>query len=94
MDPAALRAAPGRYTTVFQGNPIEHTVTAEGGSLWLKTPNWPAARQLHPASAARMHFFIRESEREYTFERDASGRVARIRVTGGGGPEIIAPRVD
>ncbi|HEX6371355.1 MAG TPA: serine hydrolase domain-containing protein [Longimicrobium sp.] len=92
MDPAALRDAPGRYRTVFQGDTIEYTVRAEGGSLTSQTRSWAEPRVLHPASATELRFFVRESEREYTFERDESGRIVRIRVTGGG-PEIVVPRV-
>jgi hypothetical protein len=91
LDPTMLRDAPGRYQGVLEGQTFFYTVEARDGGLTINTANWPAPRALHPASATR--FFIRESEREYTFERDGSGGVVRIRVTGGGGPEIVAPRV-
>jgi CubicO group peptidase (beta-lactamase class C family) len=93
MNPAALRDVPGRYVTVYEGDTITYTV-ASNGSLTLQTPAWVEPRVLYPASTTEMRFFIRESGREYTFDRDASGRVVRLRVTGGGGPEIIVPRVD
>ena len=93
-DPAILRDAPGRYVTVFQGDSVRYTVTAAEGGLSLGNANWPAPRMLYPASATEARFFIRESEREYTFQRDASGRITSIRVSGGGAPEFIAPRVD
>ncbi|HEU4885040.1 MAG TPA: serine hydrolase domain-containing protein [Longimicrobium sp.] len=94
LDPAALRDAPGRYEGTLQGQPARYTVQAVDGSLVLVNPNWPAPRTLYPASTTELRFFIRESPREYTFERDASGRVARIRVTGGGAPDLVAERVD
>lgn len=90
-DPAVLRDAPGRYHGVLDGQPFFYTVEAHGGVLSILASNWPAARTLYPASATR--FFIRETEREYTFERDESGRIARIRVTGGGSSEIVTQRV-
>jgi CubicO group peptidase (beta-lactamase class C family) len=94
MDAALLRDAPGRYVTVFQGDSVRYTVQVVDGALALVNPNWPAPRMLYPASTSEARFFIRESEREYTFDRDASGGIHQIRVTGGGAPEIIAPRVD
>ncbi|HEX2077065.1 MAG TPA: serine hydrolase domain-containing protein [Longimicrobium sp.] len=94
LDPALLRDAPGRYRGVLNDEPFFYTVEGKDGALTINTANWPAARVLHPASASEMRFFIRESEREYTFERDAFGRVIRLRVTGGGGPEIITERVE
>ena len=93
-DPAVLRDAPGRYHTVFEGDTISYTVRAAGASLTIGNASWPAPRVLHPAAAAESRFFVVESEREYTFERDASGRVSRLRVSGGGGPEIVVERVD
>jgi CubicO group peptidase (beta-lactamase class C family) len=92
LDPAVLRDAPGRYQGVLEGQTFFYTVEARDGGLTINTANWPAPRALYPASAT--HFFIRESEREYTFERGDSGRIVRIRVTGGGGPEIVTQRVD
>jgi CubicO group peptidase (beta-lactamase class C family) len=91
MDPAALRDFPGRYQGVADGQTFAYTVQAADGGLTIQTANWPAPRVLYPATATR--FFIRESQREYTFERDGSGRAVRIRVTGGGGPEIVTQRV-
>ena len=91
LDPAALRDAPGLYRGVLQGETVSYVVTASGGSLSIAASGWTAPRVLHPASETR--FFVLESEREYTFERDASGRVARVRVSGGGGPEFVAERV-
>ncbi|HYR08975.1 MAG TPA: hypothetical protein VEQ60_14435, partial [Longimicrobium sp.] len=70
---------------------FQYTVQEVDGGLTIQTANWPAPRVLYPATATR--FFIRESQREYTFERDGSGRAVRIRVTGGGGPEIVTQRV-
>jgi CubicO group peptidase (beta-lactamase class C family) len=93
-DPAALRDAPGLYRGVFEGDSVTYTVRAEGGSLSIANPSWPAPRALYPASATGARFFIVESEREYTFERDASGRVVRVRVSGGGAPDFAAARVD
>jgi CubicO group peptidase (beta-lactamase class C family) len=92
LDPALLRVAPGQYQGTLQGENIQYTVRAEAGSLQIVASNWPAPRVLYPATATR--FFVRESEREYTFERDGDGRAVRIRVTGGGGAEIVAQRVD
>ncbi|HEX2211372.1 MAG TPA: serine hydrolase [Longimicrobium sp.] len=92
LDPALLRDAPGRYRGVLNDEPFFYTVEAKDGGLTINAPSWPAPRVLYPSSATR--FFIRESEREYTFERDESGRIARVRVTGGGGPVIVTERVD
>ncbi len=94
MDPAAPRDVPARYATVYEGDTITYTVRASNGSLTVQAPSWVEPRVLYPASTTEMRFFIRESGREYTFDRDGSGRVVRLRVTGGGGPEIIVPRVD
>lgn len=94
IDPAAVRDLPGRYQGVLEGQSFFYTVEARDGGLTIHTANWPGPRILYPASATELRFFIRESEREYTFERDGSGRIVRVRVTGGGGPEIIAPRVE
>jgi CubicO group peptidase (beta-lactamase class C family) len=93
IDPAALRDAPGRYQGMFQGDTVVYTVTAADGALGMANRNWPAPRTLYPAATTEARFFVRESEREYTFERDASGRPVRIRVTGGGAPEFVAERV-
>jgi CubicO group peptidase (beta-lactamase class C family) len=92
LDPAALRDFPGRYQGTLEGQTVGYTVQAVDGALVATAGSWPAPRTLHPAAANR--FFVSESEREYTFERDESGRIARIRVTGGGGPEFVAQRVD
>jgi hypothetical protein len=92
LDPAALRDVPGRYAGTFQGQTAEYTITAVDGTLTIANRTWPAPRTLHPASESR--FFLRESEREYTFERDAAGRVVRMRVVGANSPEIVAERVD
>ena len=92
MDPAALRDFPGRYQGTFQGQTAEYVVAAAGGVLSIANRTWPAPRVLHPMGQSR--FFLRESEREYTFERDASGRVVRMRVTGANSAEIVAERVD
>lgn len=89
-----LRDAPGRYRGVFQGDTVAYTVRAEGGALSLAAASWTAPRALHPAAGAGARFFVLESEREYTFERDASGRVARVRVSGGGAPEFVAERIE
>ncbi|HYR08976.1 MAG TPA: serine hydrolase domain-containing protein [Longimicrobium sp.] len=94
MDPALLRVAPGQYRGTLQGEPILYTVRAADGGLVINANNWPAPRTLFPASAGEARFFIRETEREYTFERDASGRAVRIRVTGGGAADLVAERVD
>jgi CubicO group peptidase (beta-lactamase class C family) len=94
LDPAALRDAPGRYRGVLQGDTVSYTVEASGGSLSIAAPSWTAPRALYPASETEARFFIVESEREYTFERDASGRVTRVRVSGGGAPTFVAERVD
>ena len=40
-----------------------------------------------------LRFFVRESLREYTFERDDAGRIVRLRITEGG-PELVAQRVE
>jgi CubicO group peptidase (beta-lactamase class C family) len=94
MDAAALRDAPGRYQGELQGEPVRYTVHAADGVLVINEPNWPAPRTLYPASATEMRFFVRETEREYTFERDASGRVVRIRVTGAGQADLVAERIN
>lgn len=94
LDPAALRDLPGRYRGVLENEPFFYTVEAKDGALSISAATWPAPRVLYPASATEMRFFIRETEREYTFERAASGRIIHVRVTGGGGPEIVAERVD
>jgi CubicO group peptidase (beta-lactamase class C family) len=94
MDPAALGALPGRYQGVLQGEPLIYTVQARDGALSTFASDWPAPRVLFPASTTEMRFFIRETEREYVFERDASGRVTHLRVTGGGFDEIVTQRVD
>jgi CubicO group peptidase (beta-lactamase class C family) len=91
MDPAALRDFPGRYRGTADGQTFQYTVQAADGALTIHAQSWPAPRVLHPATAT--HFFIRESQREYTFERDGSGRAVRVRVSGGGGPEIDTERV-
>lgn len=93
LDAAALRDLPGRYEGVLQGDTVRYTVEAADGSLRIVTPTWPA-RVLFPSADDPARFFVRESEREYTFERDASGRVARIRVTGGSAPQFTAARID
>jgi hypothetical protein len=93
MDPAALCDAPGRYQGLLEGEPFFYTVEAKDGALSIHASNWPAPRVLFPASTTEMRFFIRETEREYTFERDGSGRVVRIRVTGAGSPEIVTERI-
>jgi CubicO group peptidase (beta-lactamase class C family) len=92
LDPAALSDFPGRYAGALQNQTAEYTVAAADGVLTITTGSWPSPRVLHPASESR--FFLRESEREYTFERDASGRVVRMRVTGANSPEIVAERVN
>jgi CubicO group peptidase (beta-lactamase class C family) len=93
LDPAALRDAPGEYRGFFQGDSVRYTARAEGGALVLHNPNWQQPRALHPTSTTELRFFVGESEREYTFERDASGRIVQIRVSGGGAPEFVTPRV-
>ncbi|HEV3052317.1 MAG TPA: serine hydrolase domain-containing protein [Longimicrobium sp.] len=93
-DPAALRELPGRYQGVLEGEPLFYTVEAKEGGLSIHASNWPAPRVLFPASTTEMRFFIRETEREYVFERDASGRVTHLRATGGGPPDIVTERVN
>jgi CubicO group peptidase (beta-lactamase class C family) len=92
MNPAGLRDFPGRYAGSFQGQTAEYTITAADGTLTVANRTWPSPRVLHPASESR--FFLRESEREYVFERDAAGRVVRMRVVGASSPEIVAERVN
>jgi CubicO group peptidase (beta-lactamase class C family) len=92
MDSAALRELPGRYRGVLQGEPFTYTVEAKDGMLSIYASNWPAPRVLFPASTTEMRFFIRETEREYVFERNASGRVTHLRATGAGSPDIVAER--
>ncbi|HEU0299658.1 MAG TPA: serine hydrolase domain-containing protein [Longimicrobium sp.] len=94
MDPAALRDLPGRYQGLLEGEPFFYTVEARDGALSILASNWPAPRVLFPASATEARFFIRETEREYVFERDASGRVTHLRVTGAGSPDIVTERVN
>jgi hypothetical protein len=53
----------------------------------------PAPRVLFPLSTTELRFFVRESPREYVFQRDAAGRIVRLRITGGG-PELVAQRVE
>jgi CubicO group peptidase (beta-lactamase class C family) len=93
-DRATLRAAPGIYRTIVEGDVIQYEVRASGGSLTIQEVSWPQPRTLYRASATEPRFFVRETEREYVFERDPSGRVASVRVTGGGGPDLVAPRVN
>ncbi|HEY0020171.1 MAG TPA: serine hydrolase domain-containing protein [Longimicrobium sp.] len=93
LDRDAPAYAPGRYQGTFQGETIRYTIEAADGALRLANPNWPAPRILYPASTTEARFFVRESEREYTVERDASGRAVRIRVSGGGGAEFVAERI-
>jgi CubicO group peptidase (beta-lactamase class C family) len=94
VDPAALRDVPGRYRVVVNGETATLSIAAENGQLVGTGPNWPAPRVFFPLSTTGLRFFVRESEREYTFERDESGRVVRLRITGGGAPELVAERVD
>jgi CubicO group peptidase (beta-lactamase class C family) len=94
LNAAALRDLPGRYEGVLQGQTVRYTVQAQDGALQIVAANWPAPRMLFPSADDPARFFVRESEREYTFQPDASGRVVRIRVTGSAAPEFIATRVD
>lgn len=93
LDRAVLAYAPGRYQGAFQGGTVQYTIEAADGALRLANPSWPVPRTLYPASTTEARFFVRESEREYTVERDASGRAVRIRVSGGGAPEFVTERV-
>jgi CubicO group peptidase (beta-lactamase class C family) len=92
LDPATLTGFAGRYQGTLQGQPVEYTITAADGTLTIANRTWPTPRTLHAASESR--FFLRESEREYVFERDASGRVVRMRVVGANSPEIVAERMN
>ncbi|HEX6039072.1 serine hydrolase domain-containing protein [Longimicrobium sp.] len=93
LDPAALAGVPGRYQSAGD-NPVTLEFTVRDGRLEGAGANWPAPRVLYPLSATEPRFFIRELDREFTFERDDAGRVVRLRVTGGGAPELVAQRVD
>lgn len=93
MSPAALADAPGRYRLVNGADTVTLTIAAENGQLVGTGPNWPAPRVFFPLSTTELRFFVRESEREYVFERDDAGRVVRLRITGGG-PELVAQRVE
>ena len=93
LSPAALRDAPGRYRLVSGGDTVTLAITVENGQLVGTNPNWSAPRVFYPLSATELRFFVRESEREYVLERDAAGRVVRMRITGAG-PELVAQRVE
>lgn len=93
-DPAVLRDAAGRYQAAVEGNTLTLQFAVQDGQLVGTVSTWPSPRVLFPLSATEPRFFIRELDREFTFERDGSGRVVRLRVTGGGGPELVAQRVD
>jgi CubicO group peptidase (beta-lactamase class C family) len=93
MPAAALRELPGRYQIFLGNDTITITISAEGGALKGAGPNWPVPRVFHPLAGAGLRFFLTESEREYVFERGEDGRIARMRITGGGGAELVAERV-
>jgi hypothetical protein len=94
MDPAALRDVPGGYRMVLNGDSVTFRVAAADGQLVATTPGWPAPRVLYPLSTTEPRFFVRESGREYAFERDESGRIVRLRITAGGAPDLVGVRVD
>jgi len=94
IHPTALRDAPGRYRAVLDGDTLTLSFAAENGRLVGSGANWTAPRVLFPLSTSEPRFFVRESEREYFFARDASGRVVRLHITGGGAPEFVLERVD
>jgi CubicO group peptidase (beta-lactamase class C family) len=94
MHPDALRDVPGRYQLVLDGQTVTLSFTAEDGQLVGRGPNWPQPRVFHPLSSTELRFFVRESEREYFFARDESGRIVRLHITGAGAPELVAQRVD
>jgi CubicO group peptidase (beta-lactamase class C family) len=94
VDAAALQAVTGRYQATAQGNTLTLELAVRDGQLVGTVSTWPSPRVLYPLSATEPRFFIRELDREFTFERDESGRVVRLRVTGGGAPELVAQRVD
>jgi CubicO group peptidase (beta-lactamase class C family) len=93
-DPAILAAVSGRYQATNDGNTLTLEFAVRDGQLVGTVSTWPAPRTLYPLSATEPRFFIRELDREFTFERNATGRVVRLRVTGGGGPELVAQRVN
>lgn len=93
-DPAVLAAVSGRYQATAGDNTLTLEFAVRDGQLIGTVNTWPSPRVLYPMSATEARFFIRELDREFTFERDASGRAIRLRVTGGGGPEVVAERVD
>ncbi len=93
-DPAVLAALAGRYRAVAERDTLTLDFVVRDGALVGSGANWPAPRVLYPLSAPDARFFIRETEREFTFERDPSGRVLRVRVTGAGAPAVVAERVD
>lgn len=93
MTPAALRDAPGRYRVVNGADTVTLAIAERNGQLVGTGPSWAAPRVFFPLSTTELRFFVRESMREYTFERDESGRIVRLRMTGGG-PELVAERVE
>ncbi len=95
LDPAVLAGVTGRYqATTPDGNALTLDFAAQDGQLVGTVSTWPAPRVLFALSATEPRFFVREQDREFTFERDASGRAVRLRVSGGGAPELVAQRVD
>jgi len=93
ISPAALRDVAGRYRLVSGADTVTLTMAAENGQLVGTGPNWPAPRVLFPLSTTELRFFVRESPREYVFQRDAAGRIVQLHITGGG-PELVAQRVE
>lgn len=95
LDPAVAAAVTGRYqATTPDGNTITLDFAVQDGQLVGTVSTWPAPRVLFPLSATEPRFFVRELDRDFTFERGDAGRVVRLRVTGGGAPVLVAQRVD
>jgi hypothetical protein len=90
---AALADASGRYRLVTGADTVTLAFAVEDGRLVGTGPNWPAPRVLFPLSTTELRFFVRESPREYVFQRDDTGRIVQVRLTGGG-PELVAQRVE
>jgi CubicO group peptidase (beta-lactamase class C family) len=90
IDPSILKPMAGEYVlTEYPDFPIQ--IIVHGPRLILHTTADGQKRELYPETESR--FFSTVSNREYTFIRDAQGKIRTLEASGGGGQTLIARKV-